>query len=351
MFECDEFECDVNNSIIAQHAIIMGVCDFGDGLLYFKNNQNGESLMETLAQKCGINMYEIPVYEKNHEINMKELERLLNTNKEIKMIMLDGTMELREESLILLRNIVPENILITYDCSYNAGLIFSGLLPQPIMMGIDILYGCTNITIPGPQNGFICYKNGNNQFYDSISYWCKILNPDYTKNEHIISLILSFHEMKLFGREYCKQMIENTKSFVNSLTKEGFSVYGNSLSGMNTNQLYIVIGSLENAKYYRNNKLLLAGIYVDIVKIPGENDVYGFNIGTQTMTRRGFKGKEFEEIARIFARLILKDESPQNIKFELKSFNDEFPVFPLKFSFDNYIEEDPVKEFICEVLR
>lgn len=351
MFECEVFNFDVCSSIKAQQSILLGVCDYGDSILHFKRSKYEDSSLEELAKKFPIKIYHIPTHEKSLEINMSELESLIKEHPEIKLIMLDQTVKLREESLMALRNIVPDNVIISYDCSDSAGLIASGILPQPSLMGVDIIYGCTNTTIPGPQKGFIGFKDANNPYYESISDWCKLYLQSSSHNEQIVPLLLSLYEMKVFGREYCMQMVDNAKAFAKELYNEGFNVFGENFGFTETNQVYIVIGSLQKTLDCRKNILLRAGIYVDIVEIPGESEVFGLKLGTQAMTRRGFTALEFKEIARILGKLILKDENPENIKFEVKAFLEKYPMFPLKFSFDKFLNEDLVKELISEVLR
>lgn len=351
MFGCEILEYNVPNVVCAQLAIIMGTCHAGDSILFFENTEENISHLQYLSEKLQLNTHYIPVLENDSEINMMELEQLLQKDSNIKIIMLDRTLELREESIISLRNIVPEHILIVYDCSHNAGLIASGLLPQPLLMGVDILYGSTNITVPGPTQAFIAYKDKEKGHYSSISKLCDMYGDSGKRCEHAIPLLITFEEMKLFGREYCQQIIDNTQAFAKSLGNEGFTIYNDNSGGLHTNQIYMIVGSLEKVRYYRDKKLMLAGIYVDISKIPTQNDVYGFKLGTQAMTRRGFKEKEFDELAKMIARLLIKDEAPQKVKYELKSLNENFPIYPLKYSFDEYMNKTAVKDFTYEVLR
>jgi glycine hydroxymethyltransferase len=69
------------------------------------------------------------------------------------------------------------------------------------------------------------------------------------------------------------------------------------------------------------------------------------------MTRRGLKETDFKEIARIFADLILKKKNHLDATHEIKDILQEFPLFPLQYSFDHMLENDASHDLLREVLR
>jgi hypothetical protein len=61
--------------------------------------------------------------------------------------------------------------------------------------------------------------------------------------------------------------------------------------------------------------------------------------------------KDFVEVARLLARVILKREDPQRVGLEVEALMREFPVFPLHYSFDGLVNDPIGRELLEEVLR
>jgi glycine hydroxymethyltransferase len=60
---------------------------------------------------------------------------------------------------------------------------------------------------------------------------------------------------------------------------------------------------------------------------------------------------DFVEVARLLASVVLKREDPRGVALEVEALMREFPVFPLRYSFDRLVDDPVGRELLEEVLR
>ncbi len=241
--------------------------------------------------------------------------------------------------------------MLTYDCSHAGALVAGGELPQPLLQGADVVHGNTHKTIPGPQKGFIAFADERHPSLAAVSSW---VCPHLQSNSHaelIAPMILAFAELALHGRDYAQQVRRNARHLARELANEGFFVSGEQFGFTETHQVHVVLGSAAKAVHTVTDLLPRAALRVNNVEIPGTNGSSGLRLGTQAMTRRGMKEAEFTEVARLLARLLLKGEEPRVVAYEVEAMLDEFPVFPLHYSFDGLLELESGRDLLAEVLR
>lgn len=334
LFEANSFDWRPNGGSAAEQAILLGTCSRGDGFVHFAHKDGGHFALEELARKVGVSVFHLPIEEKSLLIDAERLATLVKDNPHIKLVVLDQSFKLRWQPLLQIRNALPESIVLSYDASHDGGLIIGESIPQPLLCGADILHGNTHKTIPGPQKGYIAFKDVEHPALRRVSDW---VSPHLQSNSHaelIAPMYIAFVEMSLYGRAYAEQIMKNAKALANALHAEGFRVSGESFGFTETHQVHIVIGSEKKALDLVTGALSLAGIRCNNINVPGANGLFGLRLGVQALTRRGVEVPGMAEIARFLARLILKNESPTDIRVEIAAFLEDYPISTLHYSLD-----------------
>jgi glycine hydroxymethyltransferase len=351
LFEGTTFDWRPNGGSAAEQAIMLGTCERGDALVHFAHRDGGHFALEELARKAGIDVFHLPMVDRTLLVDVDRLHQLVRDHTNIRLVILDQSFKLRWQPLLDIRAALPETVALSYDCSHDGALIAGGALPQPLLQGADIVHGNTHKTIAGPQKAFISFADDRHPRLTAVSNW---LCPQLQSNCHaelIAPMIAAFAELAMYGREYAQQVTRNAKQLALALADEGFFVSGEHFGFTETHQVHVVLGASEKALHSVTELLPEASFRVNNVEIPGTNGMYGLRFGTQAMTRRGMREKDFVEVARLLARVILKREDPQRVGLEVEALMREFPVFPLHYSFDGLVNDPIGRELLEEVLR
>lgn len=336
LFEAKTFDWRPNGGSAAEQAILLGCCSRGDAFVHFSHKDGGHFALEELARKVGITVFHLPIEERTLLIDVDRLATLVRDNPHIRCVILDQSFKLRWQPLMQIRMALPESVVLSYDASHDGGLIIGEVLPQPLLVGADIIHGNTHKTIPGPQKGYIAFKNKEHPLLQPVSDW---VCPHLQSNSHaelIAPMYVALIEMSLFGRAYATQICQNAKALAKTLHAEGVQVSGEAFGFTETHQVHVIIGSAHRALELVTDTLPLAGIRCNNIEIPGANGLFGLRLGVQALTRRGIKEAGMAEIGRWIARLILKKEAPSAIRNEISLFLEDFPISNLHYSLDHH---------------
>jgi glycine hydroxymethyltransferase len=351
LFEAQTFDWRPNGGSAAELAVMLGTCSRGDAIVHFAHGDGGHFALEDLANKIGIQVFHLPIVQRTLLIDVDRLKQMLRDYPHIKLVILDQSFKLRWQPLLDIREALPPGVLLSYDCSHDGGLIAGNVLPQPLLQGADVVHGNTHKTIPGPQKAFISFADAEHPLLAPISTW---LCPRLQSNSHaqqIVPMLIALTEMAMFGREYAQQTTRNAKVLAAALAEEGFFVSGEHFGHTETHQVHLVLGSPTKALRSVTEVLPHAGFRVNNVEIPGTGGSFGLRLGTQAMTRRGMREAEFKEIARLLAKVLLKREEPAQVRNEVEALLSDFPLFPLRYSFDELVGQDVGERLLREALK
>jgi glycine hydroxymethyltransferase len=219
---------------------------------------------------------------------------------------------------------------LIYDAAHVLGLIGGKQFQDPFREGADVMNGSTHKTLPGPQGGMIL-SNHKEDTDEDKSFLKKLgfgVFPGVTSSyhlHHVAAKAIAYAEHLEFGEAYAKQTIKNAQSFAQSLYERGFNVFGEKLGFTKSHQILLAIGPGKGKE--ASKKLEAAGIVTNMNTIPGDSNPFnpsGLRLGTPELTRLGMKDKEMNEIAEFYERVILKNESPNKIKADIKEFRKGF---------------------------
>ena len=195
------------------------------------------------------------------------------------------------------------------DISHIAGLVVAGVHPSPEPF-VDVITSTTHKTLRGPRGAFIgVTKKGLEKDSELTKKIDRAVFPGMQGGPHmnnIAGIGIAFEEAERGEfKEYGRQVVENAKVLAETLKKEGIKVYGTE------NHLMVVDVGFEKGKEIAE-RLEEAGIVVNANTIPHDKaspfKPSGIRIGSPAMTTRGWKEKEFEEVGKKIAKIVLNGE-------------------------------------------
>ena len=305
---------------MAGMSVVLALLEPGDLVIEVHLKDWGHGLVGPM---CQIRQFDETInveYMKFDENRAVDTESLIKQAKELnpKLVILGGSGTLFPEPIKELRKVADEQgFLIAYDASHVTGLIASGVFPNPLEEGADVMFGSTHKSFPGPQGGFVVSNNK-----ELITKIGNTLSPSLVTSHHLNrlpALAASILEMKNFGPDYGKQIIKNSKALAKALDERGFKVLGKGKGFTESHLILVDMGEhidFAPAKYLEKAKILCSDDFSG-----GSPEV---RIGTPEVTRRGMKEEQMEEIAEFFKRLIIDKEDPELVAKDVEALNRQF---------------------------
>ncbi len=316
----------------ANMAVYKALLNIGDKVMGMNLSHGGHLTHGLKTNFSGID-YEIVSYDVDsvtEMIDYEKLQELVMTHKP-KMIITGGSAYSRIIDFKKFRKIADSvNAYLMVDMAHFAGLVAAKLYPSPIPYA-DVVTSTTHKTLRGPRGGLIL--TNNEEIANKID---KMIFPGIQGGPlmHVIGAKAQcFYEAldKSFIK-YQKQVIKNAKQLSDSLTKEGFKIVSN---GTDTHLLLVDVKKNLNITGIDAELVLdRIGITVNKNKVPNDTEkasvTSGIRLGSPAMTTRGFKEKEFKEVAQIISKALknINDEKVLNeLKKEVENLTNKFPLY------------------------
>lgn len=214
------------------------------------------------------------------------------------------------------------------DMAHIAGLVAAKLHPNPVPYA-DFVTSTTHKTLRGPRGGIILCKEKFAKAIDRSVFPGTQGGP----LEHIIAAkAICFHEaLQPEFISYQQQVIKNAKTLASSLSELGFKIISQ------TTDNHMVLVDVYNSKNITGKQceelLDQCGITVNKNTIPFDTlkpmVSSGIRLGTPAMTTRGFKEKEFKQLATWINQAITHVDNPEEIakiKQEVFALTKQFPI-------------------------
>lgn len=215
------------------------------------------------------------------------------------------------------------------DIAHIAGLCATGYHNSPVGI-VEFTTTTTHKTLRGPRGGAIMCSKENAQAIDRSVFPGMQGGP---LMNIITAKAVCFKEaMHPSYREYCGQIIKNTRAMAETLIEEGFDL----VSGGTDNHLILLdLTNMGITGLEAENTLGKAAITVNKNTIPRETRspfvTSGLRIGTPAITSRGMKEDEMHRIGEMIAR-VLKDISDERVirevREEVNTFAGQYPLYP-----------------------
>jgi len=193
------------------------------------------------------------------------------------------------------------------DISHIAGLIVGGVHPSPVPY-VHIITSTTHKSLRGPRGAIIgVTKKGLEKDEEVTKKIDRAVFPGLQGGPHmnnIAAMAVAFAEADTPEfKKYAQQIIANAKALAEILKSKGLKIFGTE------NHLMVVDCGTGRGKEVAI-KLEENGIIVNANTIPhdeaGPFKPSGIRVGTPAMTTKGWKEKEFEEVGKRIAKIILE---------------------------------------------
>lgn len=317
LYGCKYADARTLSGVNAVMTLLMSLFSAGDTILISSEACGGHGSMPKICQRLGINTIEIPY---NYDIYDFDYEE---TNKIIRSQKVDGVLICLSDIIImpqLNKFDLPEDCVLIFDATQILGLIATNNIENPLNWFDEnqkfILMGATHKTLPGPTCGLIMTNN-----LKLAHRFDALINPDYLRNSqlhHIFSLILTLMELEIYGQPYCSAIINNANILADALAKYSFDILSIPPKYTYTHQLFISMLEADAKKFY--GKCLDYGVSINFRNKPLYKTC-GLRIGTQEISRYGWKDAEMITIAEILRDIRDNNQFSQDISNKINKIS------------------------------
>lgn len=217
------------------------------------------------------------------------------------------------------------------DMAHVAGLVAAGVYPNPVPHA-HVVTTTTHKTLAGPRGGLILAKGGSEELYKKLN---SAVFPGGQGGPlmHVIAgkAVALKEAMEPEFKTYQQQVAKNAKAMVEVFLERGYKV----VSGGTDNHLFLVDLVDKNLTGKEADAALgRANITVNKNSVPNDPKspfvTSGIRVGTQAITRRGFKEAEAKELAGWMCDVLdsINDEAViERIKGKVLDICARYPVY------------------------
>ncbi|CAL4322007.1 serine hydroxymethyltransferase [Buchnera aphidicola] len=223
------------------------------------------------------------------------------------------------------------NAYLLVDMAHIAGLVATGLYPDPLDHA-HVVTSTTHKTLAGPRGGLILVKNGTMDLYRKID---SSVFPGIQGGPlmHVIAAkAIAFKEaMEPSFKKYQIQVLKNSQCMVNTFIKYSYKIISN-----NTYNHLFLIDLTDKNITGKEAELALGSANITVNKNSIPNDqkspliTSGIRIGTPSITRRGLKEKEAENLSYLIIKILnnIKNKNKiKKIKDHILNICKKYPVY------------------------
>lgn len=225
---------------------------------------------------------------------------------------------------------------VMYDGAHVLGLIAGGVFQDPLREGADVMTGSSHKTFPGPQGGFLLSSSEDSAFQKRLN---NAIFPGVCSSyhlHHVAGKVIALAEFEEYGAAYAEDIVANAKHFAASLAAEGFDVLAESRGYTASHQVLTRHGSKDSGAGAKAARLLEdAGIITNMNMLPGDTKAMtpsGLRLGVQELTRVGMGLREMEEVAKLYARVLVQGEDPTMVKRDVAALKADYQTIRYCFN-------------------
>ena len=226
-----------------------------------------------------------------------------------------------------------------YDGAHVLGLIAGGQFQDPLREGADIVTGSSHKTFPGPQGGFLLSNSDDEKFHRKLN---SAIFPGVCSSyhlHHVAGKVIALAEFAEYGAAYAADIVTNAKAFGAAMAAEGFDVLAEGRGYTASHQILTRHGETDSGAGAKAAQLLEdAGIITNMNMLPGDTKAMtpsGLRLGVQELTRVGMGTTQMEEVAKLYARVLLKGEDTASVKADVTTLKGEFQTIRYCFNEDS----------------
>lgn len=330
IFHCEHANVQPHSGSQANMSVYLTVLNIGDKVLGMDLASGGHLTHGHPLNFSGrlYNFVSYGVDKETEEINYDEV-REIALRERPKLIVAGASAYSKMIDFKKFREIADEvGAYFMVDMAHIAGLVAAGLHPSPVPYA-DFVTSTTHKTLRGPRGGIVLCKEKFAKDLDRNIFPGMQGGPLM----HIIAAkAVSFYEaMQPSFKEYQHQILKNMKVLEETLKEEGCRL----VAGGSDNHVLLVDVKKSFGLTGKECEHVLdeAGITCNKNAIPFDEEkpftTSGIRLGTAAMTTRGFKEKEFKQVALWIVRVLRNANNPEEImrvKEEVRTLTKEYPI-------------------------
>lgn len=332
LFGCKYANVQPHSGSSANMAVYRALLSHGDKVMGMNLSHGGHLTHGYKLNFSGVD-YEIISYDVNEDTELIDYDKIkeIALKEKPKMIIAGASAYSRVIDFKKFREICDlVGAYLFVDMAHIAGLVAAGLHPSPIPYA-HVVTSTTHKTLRGPRGGIILTNDP--EIAKKID---KVVFPGIQGGPlmHVIAAKAQcFYEaLQPEFKEYQKQVLKNMKAMADEFINLGYRL----VSGGTDNHLILVDVKTSANITGRDAEVLLDKIHITVNKntIPKETEkamiASGIRIGSAAMTSRGFREKEFKEVARIIDKAFKNRDNEKEIeklKKEVIELTDKYPLW------------------------
>jgi glycine hydroxymethyltransferase len=217
---------------------------------------------------------------------------------------------------------------VMYDGAHVLGLIAGGQFQDPLREGADVMTGSSHKTFPGPQGGFLLSDSDDEKFHRRLnSAIFPGTNSSYHLH-HVAGKVVALAEFAEFGADYARDIVRNAQAFGEAMAAEGFDVLAEGRGYTASHQILTRHGEQDSGAGAKAAQLLEdAGIITNMNMLPGDTKAMtpsGLRLGVQELTRVGMGVDQMQDVARLYARVLLHSEDTTAVKADVRVLKGQY---------------------------
>lgn len=330
LFGAEHVNVQPHSGSQANMAVYLSALKPGDTIMG-QNLSEGGHLTHGSPVNFSGKLFNVVAYGLNPETGFLDYDQVRDLAKKHrpKLIVCGASAYARKIEFKNFREIADEvGARVMADIAHPAGLVATGFHPNPVPY-CEYVTTTTHKTLRGPRGGMILCRQ---EFAKDID---KTIFPGIQGGPlmHVIAAkAVAFKEdLEPAFKEYCGQIIKNTKTLADAFMKAGYSL----VSGGTDNHLILVDLTNKGISGKEAEEALeRAGITVNKNTVPKESRspfvTSGIRVGTPALTTRGMKENEMKLIASWMTDILnhIHDEAKMaDVKKNVHELCEKFPLY------------------------
>lgn len=330
VFHCAYAETRMLSGAMANLAVYMATTRPGDVIFSLPPSAGGHATHQSFAAPglYGLDVRSIPLRTDEATATWQvDLDALAAAVRDARprLIVLGGSLAFAPYPIHEIAAIAHEvGARLLFDAAHLSLLIAGEAFQQPLREGADIITGSTYKALGGPPGGLILTDDANLAArLDTIAYPGLTANNDLGR---VAALAVALNDLVVYAQGYAARCVETAQALAVALAAEGFAVAGHPPTYTATHHVAVDArcweGGTHAARLLEPANILATGIGLPLPDV--SRDQNGLRLGSQELVRWGMGPDDMPEIARLIARVLLRDEPASALRDEVIALRGRF---------------------------